>query len=140
MIYSNSCEYAVRALSHLAKHPQELVQLKDIAETERIPSPFLAKILQDLVRAGLLQSAKGPKGGFMLKRPSSAISLLEVKMLIDGTNAFERCVLGLENCSEDNPCSHHALWHGVRNHILEFLKSTTLEDLTVSVGTINPSR
>jgi len=140
MIYSNSCEYAVRALSHLAGHPQALVQLKDIAEAEHIPSPFLAKILQDLVRAGLLQSAKGPKGGFMLKRASNAISLLEIKMVIDGTIALERCVLGLEHCSEDNPCSHHALWHGVRNHILNFLKSTTLEDLVAEDTTLHPSR
>ena len=103
--------------------------MKDIAEAEHIPSPFLAKILQDLVRAGLLQSSVGRNGGFALKRSAKTVSLLEVKTLIDGTNAFERCVLGLEQCSGDNPCSHHALWHGVRNHILEFLESTTLEDL-----------
>jgi len=65
MIYSRSAEYAIRAFVHLAQVPEgKYAMVKNIAEQEEIPAHFLAKILQQLARKGLLRSSKGPTGGF----------------------------------------------------------------------------
>src|ERR1035438_5440298 len=66
MIYSRSAEYAIRAFVHLAQVPEgKYAMVKNIAEQEEIPAHFLAKILQQLARKGLLRSSKGPTGGFL---------------------------------------------------------------------------
>ena len=69
MIYSRSAEYAIRAFVHLAQVQEgKYAMVKNIAEQEDIPAHFLAKILQQLARKGLLRSSKGPTGGFSLRR------------------------------------------------------------------------
>jgi DNA-binding IclR family transcriptional regulator len=68
MIYSRSAEYAIRAFVHLAQvNEGKYAMVKNIAEQEDIPAHFLAKILQQLARKGLLRSSKGPTGGFALR-------------------------------------------------------------------------
>ena len=68
MIYSRSAEYAIRAFVHLAQVQEgKYAMVKNIAEQEDIPAHFLAKILQQLARKGLLRSSKGPTGGFALR-------------------------------------------------------------------------
>src|SRR5258708_4157272 len=79
MIYSRSAEYAIRSFVYLARVPNgAFTMARRIAEQEQIPSHFLAKILQELTRKGLLRSNKGPSGGFALRVPASQIRLLEV--------------------------------------------------------------
>jgi len=74
MIYSRSAEYAIRAFVHLAQVPEgKYAMVKNIAEQEEIPAHFLAKILQQLARKGLLRSSKGPTGGFALRVDPSEI-------------------------------------------------------------------
>jgi Rrf2 family protein len=106
MLYSSSCAYAVRALARLASIPEEpLVKLQDLARQERIPYPFLAKICNDLVSAGLLRSSRGPRGGYALTRAPGAISLYDIRAAVDGIADLEACVLGLEQCPGDRPCA-----------------------------------
>jgi Rrf2 family iron-sulfur cluster assembly transcriptional regulator len=85
MLYSRSAEYAIRALVYMARMPEgRYVMTRTIAEDEQIPLHFLAKILQDLARRGLLKSSKGPSGGFTLKKPPSQIHLLDIVEALDG--------------------------------------------------------
>ena len=75
MIYSRSAEYAIRAFVHLATVPEgKYAMVKNIAEQEEIPAHFLAKILQQLARKGLLRSSKGPTGGFAMRVDPSEVS------------------------------------------------------------------
>ncbi|MGH9666949.1 MAG: RrF2 family transcriptional regulator, partial [Bryobacteraceae bacterium] len=68
MIYSRAAEYAIRAFVQLAGAPSgQYVMVKEIAAQSDVPAQFLAKILQQLVRRGLLRSSKGPTGGFLLR-------------------------------------------------------------------------
>ena len=77
MIYSRSAEYAIRAFVHLAQVPEgKYAMVKNIAEQEDIPAHFLAKILQQLARKGLLRSSKGPTGGFALRVPTPTVSMI----------------------------------------------------------------
>lgn len=137
MLYSRACEYAIRALTYLAlrdrrarsacsrrRHP-----LKEIAAQEEIPPGFLAKILQALVRAGLLVSWRGPQGGFSLARPARQITLYHIRAAIDGTEDLERCAAGLTLCSDSTPCPLHRHWKPLRLQISSYLKSTTLADM-----------
>lgn len=85
MIYSRSAEYAIRAFIHLAQIPEgKYAMAKNIAEQEQIPAHFLAKILQELTKKGMLRSNKGPSGGFILRVPANRIKLLDIVEALDG--------------------------------------------------------
>lgn len=132
MIYSSACEYAIRAASYLAfRHDDEgaLVKLRDIAEAEGLPPPFLSSILQRLVTAGLLRSARGPTGGYGLQRPPDRITLLDIKAAVDGTAELEACAVGLDACSDEMPCPLHDTWKPIRQQIRAYLEGTTLQDM-----------
>jgi Rrf2 family protein len=130
MLYSRSAEYAIRSLIHLAGLAEgEYAMVKDIAAETSIPPHFLAKILQDLARQGFLQSSKGPHGGFRLRQPASALSLLKIVETLDGAGRFERCIGGSPECSDQTPCGMHDSWIVLRSRIMDYLEGTTIADL-----------
>ncbi len=129
MLWSNACDYAIRAAVHLAEHPDTLVALKDITREESIPAPFVGKILQALVRADILQSVRGPRGGYALAHPPDRITLLMVVRAIDGTKALDGCVVGLGHCSSDMLCPLHDAFAPVRASIRACLEDTTLAEM-----------
>src|SRR4051795_8746429 len=130
MIYSRSAEYAIRAFVHLARVPDgKYAMVKNVAEQEEIPAHFLAKILQQLARKGLLRSSKGPTGGFALKRDASDIRLLEIVEALDGLSSYQQCAMGLSECSAAMPCGMHDRWSGLRSRIMEYLEQNSIGDL-----------
>ncbi len=130
MIYSRSAEYAIRAFVHLAEVPDgRYAMVKNIAEQEDIPAHFLAKILQQLARKGLLRSSKGPTGGFALRIASREIRLLDIVEALDGLTPYEQCASGLSQCSDEMPCPLHDSWVGLRSRIMDYLGRNTIADL-----------
>ncbi|MDD8051810.1 MAG: Rrf2 family transcriptional regulator [Verrucomicrobiota bacterium] len=130
MLYSSQCEYAIRALTRMALHFGEgPVSAKTLAETENIPFHFLAKILQDLSRRGLLLSKKGPRGGFVLARPPEEITAAEIVEIVDGLEFMNRCAVGYLRCCDETPCPQHDLWMSVRKHLENYLENTTLAEM-----------
>src|SRR3954447_5214907 len=130
MIYSRSAEYAIRAFVHLAQVQEgKYAMVKNIAEQEEIPAHFLAKILQQLARKGLLRSSKGPTGGFALKVDPSEIRLLEIVEALDGLSTYQQCAMGLSECSDAMPCGMHERWAGLRSRIMEYLGQNSIGDL-----------
>ena len=87
---SNTCKYAVRSLIYLGKNAteKEKVGIKKIAGDLNIPTPFLGKILQNMVRMKVLVSTKGPNGGFALGRKAKDISLYQIVCIVDGGRLF----------------------------------------------------
>ena len=106
----------------------ERVSIKEIAGGINSPEHFLAKILQDLSRRGLVQSAKGPNGGFFMDKITLKRRLSEVVEAVDGNGIFTGCGLGLSYCSESNPCPLHHEFKVIRNQIHEMLQKTTIEE------------
>jgi Rrf2 family transcriptional regulator, iron-sulfur cluster assembly transcription factor len=131
VIYSSACEYAIRAAAYLASRhgEEELVKLRDISEAEELPSPFLSSILQRLVTARLLRSARGPTGGYALERPPDRITLYDIKAAVDGTAELEACAVGHDVCSDETPCPLHDSWKPIRDRITAYLQGTTLADM-----------
>ena len=130
MIYSRACELAIQAMLYLGMQPESRPALvRDIAHDLNIPTPYLAKIMQTLSRARLVQSQKGPGGGLWLARPAREIRLLDVVAAVDTMVAFESCVLGLAECSEENWCPVHPYWKAIKQQILELLETKTIGEL-----------
>ena len=103
---------------------------RSIADELDVPAQYLAKILQDLARIGLLQSTRGRGGGFRLGRAPEDIRLLEVVEAVDGPGFSEEgCVLGLQECSKIHPCPLHWQWKEIRDALIETLGETTLQDI-----------
>jgi Rrf2 family transcriptional regulator, iron-sulfur cluster assembly transcription factor len=134
MIYSRSTEYAIRAFVNLAQVPEgKYAMVKQIAEQEGIPTHFLAKILQQLARKGLLRSSKGPTGGFTLRAPAAEISIIQLVEALDGLTDYQKCVSGLAECNDDQPCGMHDSWKALRSRIMEYLEQTTIADLAAAL-------
>lgn len=131
MLYSPTCQHALRALIHLAERKSRRPALvRAIAEAEGVPPQFLSKILYDLRKKGLVDSKKGPGGGYFLARDPATILLTEVVTAVDGVIDPGRiCVLGLDECSEDNSCALHDLWARFRDRFAGAIASLSLADL-----------
>ncbi len=130
---SNTCKYALRSLIYLGKFSREdkRIGIKKISEDLHLSSPFLGKILQNLVKQKLLVSTKGPNGGFSLARKASEISLWEIVTKVDGEEFFTNCLISLEPCKSHDPskplCPVHSQYEMLRKEIRSFYKDTTLE-------------
>ena len=127
---SRSCQYAVQAVVHLAKQPEgRYTLIRNISDELDIPHHYLGKIMQTLVKAGILSSLKGPKGGLTLAKKASELTLLDVVFAIDGSDFFSQCISGLSKCDDDHTCAIHAPWVEYRAGFMEMLSGQSLEEL-----------
>jgi Rrf2 family iron-sulfur cluster assembly transcriptional regulator len=133
MIFSRPCEYAIRALSCLALAPAGTARAEEIAHAEDIPLPILSKVLLELARKGLLESRRGPGGGFRLSRRPELILLRDIVAAIDGLDQFLLCVTGLPGCSDETPCPLHEMWKVMRTRLMDSFDTITLEMMARSI-------
>ena len=132
---SNSCRYGIRAVIYLACQPLEngKTGIKKISSELNLPTPFLAKILQQLAKQKILSSSKGPHGGFSLLKNPKQITLLDIVNTIDGTDIFTNCVMHDGTCEslgkESKRCPLHDDYEKVRNNLIKVFSSKTIYDL-----------
>ncbi len=127
---SQTCEYALRAATYIAHHDEdEPVLAKDIAENTNVPLKYLQKILRDLVRNGLLVSARGIGGGFRLSRQPAKVHLVDILSPFDDATQKMSCPFGNPECGGSNPCPVHNRWKRVVESYRTFLQTTTLGHL-----------
>lgn len=93
-MFSQTVEYALRAMVCLAAHERECASSERIAEQTRVPAGYLSKVMRDLVVAELVTSQRGPKGGFVLAKSPSQITVLDVVDAVDRIHRIEKCPLG----------------------------------------------
>ena len=129
---SNTSKYAIRAVIYLALYssPEKKIGIRKISGELGIPTPFLGKILQMLAKQQILNSTKGPNGGFNLKKPAFDITLMEIVEIIDGGDSFNKCVIRTETCSHDAPCSMHDKIAPLRKQIKSVFMNETIADLS----------
>ena len=133
MIYSKACEYGIRALTHLARQPDQLSVVRQVSDAEGIPHYFLGKILQTMAKEGLVLSTKGPGGGFRLAQPADEVTLYDIKAAIDGVDDLHECAVGLEQCNDQMPCPLHDTFSPLRENIKQYLQETTLAAMAKAV-------
>jgi len=128
---SNTSKYAIRALIYLELYStsERKLGIKQISGELEIPSPFLGKIMQVLVKQQLLGSSKGPNGGFYLKRSAIDIPIMEVIELMDGKEPFNTCVIRTNPCDPNRPCSLHNKLAPLRGEIKAIFTTETIADL-----------
>ncbi|WP_310556929.1 Rrf2 family transcriptional regulator [Flavobacterium sp.] len=129
-MFSKSCEYAIKAMIFVAqKSKDELrVGVKEVAIGIDAPEPFIAKILQDLGKKKLLNSVKGPNGGFYMDKTNLQSSIADIVKAIDGDGLYIDCVLGLKACSEKNPCPVHYEFKEIKKNFIKMIEENTITD------------
>jgi Rrf2 family protein len=93
---SQTAEYALRAIVFLAMNPGFAFTTQQIAQTTKVPSAYLSKVLKSLVRAGLVQSQRGLGGGFVLTKSAEDLNILEILNAVDPIQRIRSCPLGLK--------------------------------------------
>jgi Rrf2 family protein len=135
LILSKKTKYAMVALTRLARdYGKGPIQIRDIAESEKIPQRFLENILLDLRKLGILGSKLGKEGGYFLLKKPSEVSLSEIVRHFEGTIALMYCVSEkayqpCEFCRDETTCQIRRVFKEVRNTTYEILKRTSLEAL-----------
>ncbi len=131
MILSKSCVYGLRASVYLAsKKHDDFVTIRKLSDELNISFHFLTKVLQQLTKANILESYKGPNGGVKLAKPAHSISFLDVVASIDGKYVLSDCVLGLSSCGELDPCPLHNEWQELKDNLRYMMANVTLEELS----------
>ena len=136
---TKTSEYALRSIVYVAIQSAQgkKIGIKEIAKELELPLHFIGKILQDLVRKGIIASVKGPNGGFYLSRSASDITIMDVVRVIDGVEAFKRCGLGLKHCSDTHPCPLHHEFKKYRDGLAELFTTRTIQDLAQDIESGN---
>ena len=120
----------MRAVVHLAEAEDGRVFTSaEIAEVLDVPRNYLSKILHHLRQRGVLTSARGPKGGFRLRRSAQEVSLADIIEPHDPISEERHCLLGRSECRDDDPCPAHTQWREVGKTLNRFFHETTIADL-----------
>ena len=128
---SQKCQYALRAVFELGKRQHEgPTKIGDIAAVQAIPPRFLELILAELKQAGIVESRRGPQGGYILAVPPSELTANRVISLVDGPIQPVKCVaVGGADCPLRGKCSFEQMWKNAGEAIAEVFDSTTFQDL-----------
>jgi len=130
-VLSQTAEYALRAVLYLAERGESApVRVGDMARALGIPQNYLSKTLHALVRTGVLASARGPLGGFLLARPASELPLAAIVEPFDDIQRRRRCLLGRSECRDRGACAAHLAWRSTADQVATFFRTTTIGDLS----------
>lgn len=131
-MFSKTFGYAVSAVTYVAIHGKDgkKVSLQELSQSLDIPHHFLGKIMQDLVRHGIMDSMKGPGGGFYVNTTTAGTPLIEILKITDGSLVFNQCALGFRRCNAAQPCPLHNDFAICREGMLQALASKTVTTLT----------
>ena len=133
---SKACEHGIRALIYIGTQSIKgrRVKIAEIAEHANSPEAYTAKVMGTLSRHKLVESMKGPFGGFFLDvEKMHTIKLISVVKVLDGADLFEGCVLGLAQCDHSNPCPLHHQFASIREDLKILLTETTLFEMAESL-------
>ena len=139
-MFNKETEYALRGLVYI-----KLQNLKrrrpgtaEIAKEIEAPPFYTAKILQRIVRVGLLESLKGKGGGFFFDENKPDLTLVKLIMATEGDKSFSGCGFGLKHCDKNNPCPLHEKYAPIRDSINKLISEETVQSLAEKVYNKEP--
>lgn len=132
---SLTCKTAIKAVLYLSLKSREgeKVGAKEVAQQINASEHTVGKSLQSLVKQGIIQSLKGPNGGFFLSEAQQKQALIHIVETIEGKQIFKECGLGLSKCSETHPCPIHNEYKVARELIEKIFREKKVEDLSDAV-------
>ena len=131
MKFSKKTQYGLRAMVYLSrayKDKKRFCSLKEISEKEDISFSYLEKILLTLEKKKLIQSKKGPTGGYRLNHPLKKITIGDIVRYLEGSS-IDDCIFRGEKCSKIKTCEAFSVWRNVQKSLDETLNSITLFSL-----------
>ncbi len=135
-MFSKACKYALKAITYIATQSLEgnRVKIGDVADRSGSPEAFTAKILGTLTKFNIVNSQKGPNGGFEIDiKRMKEIKLSEIVFAIDGDSVYNGCALGLSSCNAAKPCPMHERFVNIRGELKKMLETTTIHDLATQL-------
>ncbi|MEO6239105.1 MAG: Rrf2 family transcriptional regulator [Vicinamibacterales bacterium] len=139
---SKKSDYALMAMKHLAVKSESAVtstSAREIAEQYDIPIELMAKVLQRLVRSGLLTSHQGTRGGYTLAKPTAAISVADIIQAIDGPLTVTACSTDDEQCEQFTKCNvRDPLWR-IKDRIIAALSTCSLAEISTDQPYTDPA-
>jgi Rrf2 family protein len=137
---SQTAQYALRAVVHLAAQPAERqTSAAEAAAAIGVPERYLARVLNALAHGGVLRSTRGARGGFRLARPPAELTLAEVVSPFDDIGGVTQCLLRGQACSDQAACSAHDGWRALADDVRKFFQTTTIADLVESGAVRGPA-
>jgi Rrf2 family protein len=135
-MFSKACEYALRATIYIAQKSseEEKIGIDDISKAIDSPQHFTAKILQLLSKSNVISSVKGPNGGFFITSKQKQLPVRAVLRALDEETILEKCVLGLNECSESKPCPMHAKYKSIKHQLIQLFESKTIDHLASDIN------
>jgi len=130
MLVTRETDYAARCALYLAKCRDRVASVAEISDAMHIPKTFLAKILQRLVRGGIVESIRGARGGYRLIKGPADISLLDVFIAMQGRAPVNSCAIDKKLCRMSSTCAVHPIWMDIRKEVEKRLKHVTFEMLS----------
>ena len=130
-MFSKSFDYALRGILYIAmlQGKRRNVQVDEIAQQLVLPPHFMSKILKNLVKHHILDSSKGPNGGFHINGQTLNTTVLQIVETTEGLGLIQNCALRLQECNSQNPCPLHYKMEGIKKLLLSELSQTTIQDL-----------
>ena len=135
-MFSKACEYGIKASVYIidCSLKNEKVGMKDVAKAIESPEAYTSKILQQLSRNNIIQSEKGPTGGFSVEKDKiNQLNLSMIVAAIDGDAIYKGCGLGFHQCNESKPCIIHHQYKTIRDDLKTMLENTLLVDLSEDI-------
>ena len=131
MIFSKSFGYAVRGVLYIAlmQDERKYIHVEEISRKLAVPRHFMGKILKRLVKGNVINSSKGPMGGFTINEGTLSSPLIVMVSIFDSLETFKNCALKLKECDPDNPCPLHNQMTFFQKELREMLSGTTINDL-----------
>jgi len=125
---SKRADYGLIALKHLALYDERSTSAKEIARTYNIPAELMSKVLQKLVRRGLLDSHAGPNGGYSLARDADRITVIDVIEALEGPLQLTPCE-SADDCEQLQHCSIRDPLRAIKEKVVNVLVDTTIQEL-----------
>lgn len=129
MNLSNTSQYAIRVVSYMTFKDEMIYSASALISKLNVSDKYLKRILTQLSEHGILKSTQGRYGGYILAKSPDKITLIEIVEAMESVEKYFGCVLGFDECSDENQCSLHAKWASIRNQLITFLNQTTIKDV-----------
>lgn len=131
-MFSKTTEYALRATFYIAQKGtrKNKLPIQEIAKAIGSPQPFTAKILQTLVKHNnVISSTRGPRGGFFMTEKAKQQSVTVILEAMNEKQTLTKCVLGMPQCSSDNPCPMHVKYFEIKDQLIQMFDTTTIGEV-----------